>query len=141
MKLVLYMYDTDQRFSKRFLQEFEFCSLSKIHYLTPMESKRKLCSKLSHISRKALDTSENDISLKMISKYKIDICSASEQFGALLLFVFIFLLALHKPSENHICSKIGAQSSARRQFGANLGGEGQKLPSGAKLPSWGRRSL
>ena len=41
-------------------------------------------------------------------------------------------------SENHICSCIAPQSRAW-QFGANLGGEGQKLPPGAKLPSRERR--
>ena len=44
------------------------------------------------------------------------------------------------PSENHICSCIAPQSRAW-QFGANLGGEGQKLPPAAKLPSRGRWPL
>ena len=130
MKLVLYMIQINalaNDFSK---------NLHSVH----LSSKGKLCSKLSHISRKAHEASENDIFLRSTLSIK-GIYVVQTNLGQYLYHVYIFLLVLHKPSENHICSKIGAQSSARRQFGANLGGEGQKLPSGAKLPSWGRRSL
>ena len=130
MKLVLYMIQINalaNDFSK---------NLHSVH----LSSKGRLCSKLSNISRKAHEASENDIFLRSTLSIK-GIYVVQTNLGQYLYHVYIFLLVLHKPSENNICSKIGAQSSARRQFGANLGGEGQKLPSGAKLPSWGRRSL